>query len=223
MLKNMMSVISAESVHGGGAVLCNRIAKSAILPTEAFMALEIRIAQTADIDMLMETRLKMLCEVNALSHGEDFSPELVAESRRYFVEGDQTTVVAEDAGKTVACASLSYITVMPTFDHPTGKRAHLMNVWTASEYRRKRIARALVRRLIDEAKERGVTEISLDAMESGQPLYEALGFRASAECMTLCLKKVETGNRKQLLKTFSILVKVFSMNQNFIDFRKTFQ
>ena len=71
---------------------------------------------------------------------------------------------------------------MPTFSHPTGKRAHLMNVYTKVEYRRHGIAREMVEILIDEAKSKGVTEISLDATESGRPLYESLWFRASDEC-----------------------------------------
>ena len=43
----------------------------------------------------------------------------------------------------------------------------------------------MVQMLIDNAKRKGVTEISLDATESGRPLYESLGFKASDECMVM--------------------------------------
>jgi len=80
--------------------------------------------------------------------------------------------------------------MMPTFSHPTGKRAHLMNVYTNQDYRRKGIAMRMMELLIIEARDRGVTEISLDATESGRPLYEKCGFKASDECMTLNLGKL---------------------------------
>lgn len=41
--------------------------------------------------------------------------------------------------------------------------------------------------LIDEAKEKGVTEISLDATDMGRALYKKFGFRESEECMVLNL------------------------------------
>lgn len=44
---------------------------------------------------------------------------------------------------------------MPTFSHPTGNRAHLMNVYTNSNYRRQGVARKLVQMLIDEARGKG--------------------------------------------------------------------
>lgn len=80
---------------------------------------------------------------------------------------------------------MSFFGIMPTFDHPTGKRAHLMNVYTRSEYRGRGIARKMVELLIERTWEKGVTEISLDAISLGRPLYEKLGFTASTECMVL--------------------------------------
>ena len=85
----------------------------------------------------------------------------------------------------IGCASMSFIRIMPTFEHPTGKRAHLMNVYTRSEYRRKGIARKMVELLIEKTWEKGASEISLDATTLGRPLYEKMGFTDSAECMVL--------------------------------------
>ena len=150
--------------------------------------MEYRIATEEDIEMLMSIRLEMLRKVNELSDNYVFSDELIANSKRYFLQGNQSTAITFENGKVVACASMSYIEMMPTFSHPTGNRAHLMNVYTNSNYRRQGVARKLVQMLIDEARERGVTEISLDATNLGRPLYQALGFCASDECMVMNLQ-----------------------------------
>ncbi|MDD6405988.1 MAG: GNAT family N-acetyltransferase [Clostridiales bacterium] len=152
--------------------------------------MEYRVTDANDIDMLMDVRLSMLRIVNDLPADYIFDDELVVSSRRYFLEGDQTTVVAVDDGRCVACASMSYIEIMPTFSHPSGKRAHLMNVYTEESYRRRGIARQLVNMLIEDARAHGATEISLDATESGRPLYESMGFKASEECMVIGIQQL---------------------------------
>lgn len=153
------------------------------------MEMEYRITTKDDIDILMTARLEMLRKVNDLSDDCQFSNELIEKSKNYFLEGDQTTVLAIQDGIAVGWASISYIEIMPTLSHPTGKRAHLMNVYTKADYRRRGIARKLVQMLIDEAKEKGVTEISLDATDLGRALYESLGFCESDECMVMNLLK----------------------------------
>ena len=45
----------------------------------------------------------------------------------------------------------------------------------------------MVQFLIEEAKSRGVTEISLDATEMGHPLYKSLGFSDNREGMNLSI------------------------------------
>lgn len=149
--------------------------------------MEYRIATKEHIDMLMTIRFEMLRKVNELPDDYLFSDELIANSKSYFLEGNQTTVLALENGIAMACASISYMEIMPTFSHPTGKRAHLMNVYTNVDYRRQGIARKLVQMLIDEAKDKGVTEISLDATDLGRPLYKSLGFLESEECMVMAL------------------------------------
>lgn len=143
----------------------------------------------ADIGLL-DTVLKMRRETCACVFGKDeseFEGEFTRISREYFTNGDQTTVLAFDGEKAVGCATVCYITLMPTFDHPTGKRAHIMNVYTNADYRRRGIARQMITMLLDEARERGATYVSLDATKSGKPLYTSLGFGGNEENMGLNL------------------------------------
>lgn len=135
---------------------------------------------------LMSLRLEMLKAVNGLSDGYQFDSSFVECARLYFLNGNQTTVLVLDEDNVpVGCSSVSYIEVMPTFDHPLGKRAHIMNVWVKPRFRRQGIALRMVRALIKEAAEKRCTEISLDATECGRPLYEKIGFKGSESCMVL--------------------------------------
>lgn len=150
---------------------------------------EYRIAAQRDIEQLMSIRLEMLLEVNALPETYEYDEQFIRESREYFENGQQITILAQEREIVVGCATLCYLRMMPTFSHPTGKRAHLMNVYVKGQYRRQGIAAKMVEMLIREATARGVTEISLDATPQGRLLYERMGFAASEECMVLPLGK----------------------------------
>ena len=147
--------------------------------------IKIRTATKDDIEDLMNVRQEMLRIVNNLPDSETFDTTLIEQSRNYFLNGNQTTVIAVDKNKIVGCATISYISIMPTYSHPTGNRAHLMNVYTNKNYRRQGIAKQMVSMLIEEAKSKGATEISLDATEDGRPLYKSLGFTENKEAMVL--------------------------------------
>ena len=128
-------------------------------------------------------RLDCLRDVGHLPADYAFSPEFIAATREFLRHADQTTLLAMDGEVPIACATLCYKACIPTLGHPTGRRAHLMNVYTAEGYRRQGLAKGLILALHEEARQRGVTEITLDATEQGRRLYEALGYRASDECM----------------------------------------
>ncbi len=155
------------------------------LPDRLSYRVSCRMAAKDDLERLMSSRMEMLRVVNGLDHVYIFGDELMEHSRAYFENGDHATVLAMDGDRVVGCATICYIYMMPTFSHPTGKRAHLMNVYTLGEWRRHGIAREMVSMLISQAWENGATEISLDATEEGRFLYEKLGFRASGEAMVL--------------------------------------
>ena len=150
--------------------------------------MEYRYATTDDMNLMIRSRMDTLRDVNGLDADYQFSEEFLETSREYFREGDQSTVLAIDNDRAVGCATMCYIDLMPTYAHPSGRRAHLMNVWTNRNYRRQGIAEKLVTMLIEEARARGVSEISLDATEAGRPLYRKLGFKESGENMTMIIQ-----------------------------------
>ena len=134
-------------------------------------------------------RYDMLKVVNHLPDDYIFTDEFCQETSRFFQSETQTTVLAYEGEKVVGCGTICYLNIMPTFDHPTGKRAHIMNIYTDKEHRRQGIAMFIMEQLILEAKQRGVTEISLDASAQGRFLYQKLGFVNSSEGMVLILGK----------------------------------
>lgn len=151
--------------------------------------MEIIKATKNDIETLMKIRLEMLKEVNALPIDYVFDKYFVENCRKNFeCTGEtQTDVMCIENGEPVACATLCYLSMMPTFSHPTGNRAHLMNVYVKKEFRRHGLARKMLEFLIEEARTKGVTEISLDATEKGKPLYESVGFVYNCSAMTMNL------------------------------------
>lgn len=135
---------------------------------------------------VLAIRREMLAVVNNVPES-GISDEIMRISEEYFSSDLHTTVLVYCDGKLAGCASICWLTVMPTYSHPTGKRAHIMNVYTRSEFRRMGAARKMMEFLLEEARVRGVTYVSLDATKSGRPLYEALGFCGSEESMGLNL------------------------------------
>ena len=151
------------------------------------MTVTFRKTDRKDIEILMTMRMETIRHVNHLPEDYVFTGEMLHTMHQYFLHGDQLTVIAEDNGEAIACASISYYTIMPSLSHTTGHRAHIMNVYTREAYRRQGIAKTLVQMLVDDAKMKGATEISLDATEMGRPVYLSLGFTATSEGMVMKL------------------------------------
>lgn len=142
-------------------------------------------ASTELIPAALKLRLELLSIVldrDESSFGKDFSDR----TEEFLKHGNQTTVLAFDGEAAVGCATICYMELMPSFD-PSEKRAHIMNVYVRKEYRRRGIAREMLNFILDEAKRRGVSYVSLDATEQGRPLYETLGFCGNAENMGINL------------------------------------
>ena len=136
-------------------------------------------AELEDIDILTKTRIEVLRAANQLSDDTDMS-EVEQESYNYYqkalCDGSHIAYLVFDEERFVGAGGVSFFQVMPTYHNPSGNKAYIMNMYTNPEYRRKGIAIKTLDMLIKDAKNRGVTAISLEATDMGRPLYEKYGF-----------------------------------------------
>lgn len=147
--------------------------------------IKIIIAGEGELSAALALRREMLALVNGVAEAE-ISAELMRQTQEYMERGEQTTALACADGVPVGCATMSYMWVLPTYTFPKAG-ARLMNVYVREGYRRKGAAREMVQTLIEDARARGASCVSLDATECGRPLYESLGFKQSGEHMELSL------------------------------------
>ena len=136
-------------------------------------------ATMEDIDELVRTRIIVLRAANKLPDDEDMSvveKESYAYYRRALETGEHIAYLVYDNGAFVGAGGVSFYQVMPTYHNPTGKKAYIMNMYTAPEYRRKGIAIHTLDLLVKDAREQGASQITLEATEMGRSLYEKYGF-----------------------------------------------
>jgi ribosomal protein S18 acetylase RimI-like enzyme len=140
---------------------------------------EYKKATIEDINELVRTRIIVLRAVNKLSDDVDMSV-VEKESYEYYKRaletGEHITYLVYDNGTFIGAGGVSFYQVMPTYHNPTGKKAYIMNMYTAPEYRRKGIAIHTLDLLVKDAREQGASQITLEATEMGRSLYEKYGF-----------------------------------------------
>lgn len=140
---------------------------------------EYKKATIKDIDELVQTRIIVLRAANKLSNDEDMSKveqESYSYYKRALESGEHAAYLVYDNGKFIGAGGVSFYQVMPTYHNPTGKKAYIMNMYTAPEYRRQGIAFHTLDLLVNAAKKQGVSQIALEATDMGRPLYEKYGF-----------------------------------------------
>lgn len=140
---------------------------------------EYKKATLEDIDELVRTRIIVLRAANRLSEDVDMSlveKESFAYYKHALKSGEHIAYLVYDNGTFVGAGGVSFYQVMPIYHNTTGKKAYIMNMYTAPEYRRQGIAFHTLDLLVKDAKEQGVTQIALEATDMGRPLYERYGF-----------------------------------------------
>lgn len=139
-----------------------------------------RRADISDIETLVELRLRFIRQYQP-DRVAELDAEIETGIRRYYTEtiptGECIHWLAESENRTIGGGALSIRSYAPGLLLRNGKSAYIFNIYTESGFRKRGIATEIVRRLIADAEQCGVTRLELHATEMGCPIYEKLGFR----------------------------------------------
>ena len=98
--------------------------------------------------------------------------------RALLIQKDGTFVswLAFDGENIVGTSGMSFVEKPPYFGCPTGKIGLLSSMFTNPDYRRKGIAKELLSRVVNDAREYGCGTVQITASDMGVKLYTDFGF-----------------------------------------------
>ena len=127
------------------------------------------------LDTFINIRIKQLREEGAT---EDFDlvPALKDYYNRHMADGTFVSWLAMDQEKFVGTSGMSFVEKPPYFGCPSGRLGLLSSMFTDPDYRRKGIAKELLSRVVEEARNYGCGAVHITASDMGVLLYTDFGF-----------------------------------------------
>ena len=139
------------------------------------MAIYYKKLTEKEVDKFIELRINQLREEGA-TEDMDLVPALKDYYARHLTGGTFVSWLAMDGEKIVGTSGMSFVEKPPYFGCPSGKIGLLSSMYTLDDYRRKGIARELLSRVMQEAKEYGCGAVQITASDMGVLLYTDFGF-----------------------------------------------
>lgn len=146
------------------------------------MGIKYRKLKEKDLDIFIEMRINQLREEGA-KEDIDLRPALRDYYMRHMKDGTFVSWIAEDEGKIIGTSGMSFVEKPPYFGCPSGKMGLLSSMFTNPAYRRKGIAKELLHRAVEEAKNYGCGTVQITASDMGVKLYTAYGFTHNGNFM----------------------------------------
>ena len=146
------------------------------------MGIQYRKLTEKDLDIFIEMRINQLREEGA-KEDIDLRPALRDYYMRHMKDGTFVSWIAEDGGKIIGTSGMSFVEKPPYFGCPSGKMGLLSSMFTNPAYRRKGIAKELLHRVVEEAKNYGCGTVQITASDMGVKLYTAYGFTLNGNFM----------------------------------------
>lgn len=139
------------------------------------MSIQYRKLTEEDLDIFIEMRIHQLREEGA-EEDIDLQPALYDYYTRHMADGTFVSWLAVDSDRIIGTSGMSFVEKPPYFGCPSGKIGLLSSMFTDSAYRRKGIAKELLTRVVNEAREYGCGTIQITASDMGVLLYTDFGF-----------------------------------------------
>lgn len=137
---------------------------------------------TKELDIFIDIRINQLREEGA-SADIDLKPALRDYYDRHMADGTFVSWIAMDEDKVVGTSGMSFVEKPPYFGCPNGRIGLLSSMFTAKEYRRQGIAKELLARVVNEAREYGCGAVQITASDVGVLLYTDFGFQKNGNFM----------------------------------------
>ena len=137
-------------------------------------------AEVKDAELLAEMRLEMRREretAECTLPPEDFYRHNLEFFRTHIADGSFVSYIVWADGQAAACSGLSIQVHPPTYENPTGKHGYITNMYTRPAWRRMGIAKLLVDKLAETAREEGCAQLYLNASPMGRAVYVSYGFQ----------------------------------------------
>ena len=128
-----------------------------------------------DLDTFIEMRIIQLREEGA-KEDIDLRPALMDYYTRHMADDTFFSWLAVDDEKIIGTSGMSIVEKPPYFGCPSGKIGLLSSMFTDRAYRRQGIAKELLSRVVDEAREKGCGTVQITASDIGVLLYTDFGF-----------------------------------------------
>jgi GNAT superfamily N-acetyltransferase len=139
-----------------------------------------------ELDTFIQMRIRQLREEGA-TEDIDLVPALQDYYNRHMSDGTFVSWLAMDGVRIVGTSGMSFVEKPPYFGCPSGKMGLLSSIFTDPEYRRKRIAKELLSRVVEEARAYGCGTVQITASDMGVLLYTDFGFVKNGNFMQLKL------------------------------------
>ena len=128
-----------------------------------------------ELDTFIDMRINQLREEGAKEE-IDLVPALKGYYTRHMADGKFVSWLALDGEDIIGTSGMSFVEKPPYFGCPSGKIGLLSSMFTNPKYRRKGIAKELLSRVVNDARDYGCGTIQITASDMGVKLYMDFGF-----------------------------------------------